>query len=131
MAKAICNLSTTTNALQQPHLLPHQAREAAARSAALHSTTPTTAQDVLPHTSNSSLLSTSSLNHQHLRSITNSSPPGGCLSSGNHQHQQQLSSSPSASIRSPSTANPSTLLSSNPPTLTHVTTPLNAFIHHP
>nr|CDS27632.1 MLX interacting protein [Hymenolepis microstoma] len=101
MAKAICNLSTTTNALQQPNLLPHQAREAAARLAALHSTTLSTAQHGLPYSSNSSSLSTSSLNYQHFKSITNSSPPA-----------------------PPSTANPSALLSSNPPTLTHVT-PLN------
>ncbi|KAM3184995.1 hypothetical protein ACTXT7_007272 [Hymenolepis weldensis] len=131
MTQAICSLSITTNALQQPNLLPQQAREAAARLAALNSTTPTTAQHVPPYSSNSSLLSTPPFNPQHFESVTNSSPLGGCLSFGNQQQQQSLSSPSSVSINSPPTASASTLLSSNPPLLTHVTTPSNTFVHHP
>lgn len=135
MTQAICSLSITTNALQQPNLLPQQAREAAARLAALNSTAPTNAQQVPPYSSNSSLLSTPPFNPQHFESVTNSSPLGGCLSFGNQQQQQQqsLSSPSSVSISSPSTATAtaSTLLSSNPPLLSHVTTPSNTFIHHP
>ncbi|VDM20586.1 unnamed protein product [Hydatigera taeniaeformis] len=44
--KALCSLSTTTNVLQQPNLLPQQAREAASRLA-LQSTPPASSLSLL------------------------------------------------------------------------------------
>ncbi|KAM7538289.1 hypothetical protein Aperf_G00000079013 [Anoplocephala perfoliata] len=131
VTQAICSLSITTNALQQPNLLPQQAREAAARLAAIQSTpsAPSVVQppmfsftssspSVLPHFPNTSNSTTSSPTTMESNFALNSSIFSASAST---------SSVSSVSITSPSIT-PSVLMPTTPLTLSNAS---STFIHRP